>query len=403
LYNHAAIWSDPSFWPRSFACNGHLMIISQKMSKSTGNFLTLEQAISQYGCDCTRLTLAMAGDSLEDANFDPAVSNASILRLSKEEIWFKDVIEALKQGHLRDGTKYTFMDVVFLNRMNDIVELARVAYDKLKYQQVVVQFYQLCLARDQYRINETQMHKTAIKKFIELFSIILHPICPHFTQHIWIISGHEGEVGMWPETEPIDRLILKQMDYLQRIVTNFRQAHGKFMEKKKKGLKTKTPKSGDQKSEQEEKEAKQIQTYTGSSSSSSSSSGLGDNMVIQVTVNYKDWQKEITELIKKQLKEDKSVLCDRSWISSQVRSLPSIQKQPKLVPQALSFASLLQEECQTDPTVLDHGLGFDEANFLEEQTKFLTNNLNFKISSIQIQLTVDDEKTLPGRPSVLFS
>ena len=37
LYNHVAIWPDrPDRWPRSFRCNGHLMIDSEKMSKSTG-------------------------------------------------------------------------------------------------------------------------------------------------------------------------------------------------------------------------------------------------------------------------------------------------------------------------------------------------------------------------------
>lgn len=40
LYNHTAIWAQ-SRWPRSFRCNGHLLLNSEKMSKSTGNFKTL--------------------------------------------------------------------------------------------------------------------------------------------------------------------------------------------------------------------------------------------------------------------------------------------------------------------------------------------------------------------------
>jgi leucyl-tRNA synthetase len=41
LYNHVAIWPDGSKAPRSFRCNGHLLLNSEKMSKSTGNFKTL--------------------------------------------------------------------------------------------------------------------------------------------------------------------------------------------------------------------------------------------------------------------------------------------------------------------------------------------------------------------------
>ncbi|CAE8722240.1 unnamed protein product [Polarella glacialis] len=49
LFNHAAIWEDkPQLWPKAFFCNGHVMVDSVKMSKSTGNFLTLEEAIGLY-------------------------------------------------------------------------------------------------------------------------------------------------------------------------------------------------------------------------------------------------------------------------------------------------------------------------------------------------------------------
>lgn len=36
-------------------CNGHLMLNSEKMSKSTGNFKTLRQAMQEYGSDAMRV------------------------------------------------------------------------------------------------------------------------------------------------------------------------------------------------------------------------------------------------------------------------------------------------------------------------------------------------------------
>lgn len=39
------------------------------MSKSTGNFLTLSDAITLYTADGMRFALADAGDSLDDSNF----------------------------------------------------------------------------------------------------------------------------------------------------------------------------------------------------------------------------------------------------------------------------------------------------------------------------------------------
>ena len=69
LFNHAAIWDDPKFWPQGYYCNGYILVEGKKMSKSKGNFITLEQAIEDYGADCARMACAQAGDSINDANF----------------------------------------------------------------------------------------------------------------------------------------------------------------------------------------------------------------------------------------------------------------------------------------------------------------------------------------------
>jgi len=68
-------------WPLSMRTNGHLMMNGKKMSKSTGNSLTMREAIEKFGADATRLCLADAGDGVEDANFDEKSANANILRV----------------------------------------------------------------------------------------------------------------------------------------------------------------------------------------------------------------------------------------------------------------------------------------------------------------------------------
>jgi leucyl-tRNA synthetase len=71
LYNHAAVWNnDPKFMPRGFFCNGYVLVDGDKMSKSKGNFMTVRDCIDKYGVDATRVALADAGDTLDDANFD---------------------------------------------------------------------------------------------------------------------------------------------------------------------------------------------------------------------------------------------------------------------------------------------------------------------------------------------
>lgn len=51
------------------------------MSKSTGNFMTLEDMAKKYGADASRIGLADAGDTMGDSNFEEDVANQAILRL----------------------------------------------------------------------------------------------------------------------------------------------------------------------------------------------------------------------------------------------------------------------------------------------------------------------------------
>ena len=59
------------------------------MSKSTGNFLTMREAIDRFSADGTRLALADAGDTLEDANFVYDKADAGLLRLFTQIEWTK--------------------------------------------------------------------------------------------------------------------------------------------------------------------------------------------------------------------------------------------------------------------------------------------------------------------------
>ncbi len=101
------------------------------MSKSTGNFLTLSEAMDKFSADGMRLALADAGDSVEDANFDSANAEAGILRLYTFIEWAKEMVEGPDGAALRAaGDEATFHDKVFENEMNKHVKEAAVAYER---------------------------------------------------------------------------------------------------------------------------------------------------------------------------------------------------------------------------------------------------------------------------------
>jgi len=122
LYNHAGIWEDKKMMPKSLYCNGYMILNNEKMSKSTGNFLTVRDCITKFGVDATRITLADAGDGLDDANFETDVANATILKLFTFEKWIQEnIAAAIPEGSI-DFTEHKknqdLWDGIFENGIN---------------------------------------------------------------------------------------------------------------------------------------------------------------------------------------------------------------------------------------------------------------------------------------------
>lgn len=133
LYNHAGIWEDQAMMPRSMYCNGYMVLNNEKMSKSSGNFLTIRDCIEKFGVDATRITLADAGDGLDDANFDTDVANATILKLSTLEKWIEENIKkAIPDGKFdfaNDAANFDLWDNIFENAINSAITNATQNYD----------------------------------------------------------------------------------------------------------------------------------------------------------------------------------------------------------------------------------------------------------------------------------
>jgi leucyl-tRNA synthetase len=134
IYNHVALFPEAK-WPLGMRSNGHLLVDGEKMAKSKGNFITLNDAIAEYSADAMRLTLAVAGDGVDDANFGKDVVNQSILRLFTLKEWIDEVYHQVAQGHkgaeaYRLDGDYLFDDNVFLHSLYHLGRLCDQEYAK---------------------------------------------------------------------------------------------------------------------------------------------------------------------------------------------------------------------------------------------------------------------------------
>lgn len=241
IYNHAAIFPE-EHWPRAMRSNGHLMLNGKKMSKSTGNSLTMRQCIEKFGADATRLSLADAGDSIEDANFEEKTANANILRLHTLLLWCDEVLSPERALKLRTGLKSSFWDKVFENDMNWLIEQVEVLYEKAWYKDVCKYgFYELQSARDLYRdaTIEEGMHIDLVKLWIRTQALLMAPIAPHFAEHMYQDAlGEKGSVqnARFPQvTAPVDKGIADAATYVRSMIKTIRDAELSLLKRKNKG------------------------------------------------------------------------------------------------------------------------------------------------------------------------
>lgn len=220
LINHAFIWGD-KYLPKQFVINGYLKLNNEKMAKSTGNFLTLYDAINKYGVDPVCLTLAES-DDLDDGNFEELSANSNIQRLTTERDWIENVLKNYQQqlaSALTDQTiseqdeKTIFYENYIENEINIIIANCYKFYKDMKFKRVIHEGISAILTiRDRYRglyhAGIIKQNQRILIKIITCLIRIIHPICYHFSEYLINILKDNGieYVRPWPGTESANKV-----------------------------------------------------------------------------------------------------------------------------------------------------------------------------------------------------
>jgi len=365
LFNHAAIWEDePELWPRGYYCNGHVQVDAQKMSKSKGNFLMMNDTVEKYSADATRFACADAGDSLDDANFSRETADTAIVSLSNEETW---MIETLESSDLRTGDDFNFMDNVLINETNRLITSCDEAFATMQFREGLQKgWHEMLLARNEYRswCNDSSipMNKTVVSKWIEALVILICPICPHWSENVWSKIGKKGLAvkAAWPSADAEDKLLTRQAKFLRDALKRYRGNIGKA----KKGW---------------------------------------TSVSILVTNSYPEWKENVLKHMQKQYSDGTgfptTFMKDmKKWSGQNVTD-------KRMIKDTMQFSSFMRDEAnEVGRIALDLDLPFDQYAILEVSLTYLKSQLNLSDLDILDLSTVEDisdrvaGNVSPGRP-----
>lgn len=379
LYNHLALFPRER-WPSSIRANGHLLLNGDKMSKSTGNFLTLSQAVEKFGADAFRMALADAGDGIDDANFDEGTANAAILTTHK----IQEAIEnELARDNLReDGAEGVIWDDLFENEMHVLVHQTDQHYDKTLFKEALKSgFYDfqeaLYFYQKQCRAANIAPARKLIQKFALLQSLLIAPIAPHWGQDIWIdILGKDGSIlkALWPEVPSAQPQLVAVGEYVRNTSDNILSKKVAQSSKKKGGKGPAGP-------------------------------AKPQRVVIYVTKSFPAWQDEYVSLLRQEEQRGSTGL-----VEEKLAGMPKGKEKTRDFGFVSGLRNSIKNGVDAD-TVLGRKMLFDETEVLQQVRPGLIYNgglADVKIVMVDAENMESMESpqvaasAVPGKPAFLF-
>ncbi|KAK4219080.1 leucyl-tRNA synthetase, class Ia, archaeal/eukaryotic cytosolic [Rhypophila decipiens] len=379
LYIHQAIWGEKQerYLPKGIRINGHLLLNGDKMSKSTGNFLTLSSAIQKFGADATRISLADGGDGIDDANFEETTANATILKLFELRRWIEAVLPSprlLKAGE--DFANMTFWDKLFMNDLNTLIGLAVQAYESTSYKSALKYgFYDLTSARDSYRNAITSasigMHRECVRHFVESQALMVGVIAPHWADFVWR-EPSTIQLQLFPKAPEPNHELHAISDYVKTTSNRILAAYASQQKRFAKGKGVLFDPTKDK------------------------------TLRIFVAKTWPSWQEEYVELVRDMFD---GITLDIKSVTKKVEKADM----KKAMPFIQDLKRKLESGLVTRESVLNRALLFDEAATLEEMVPLLKSMVPKLLEVIIIVVDGDAaagsqaaSSAEPGSPSLEF-
>jgi leucyl-tRNA synthetase len=314
----------------------------KKMSKSEGNFLTLEEAISEYSADGARLTCANAGDSNEFANFERDVADSAVRELFKLE---EKAQTMLQDEQLREG-EMSWLDKMFAGDIEFTVNVTAEHFNGMRFREgLKTGFYEFLNMQARYKMwtRGQGMHKDLLKKYLQMQAMVLAPICPHTAEAVWAHGGGEGSIfdASWPEKTYEFTKYHRASVFLHKFI----QAVREQVEKSKKGKKA-------------------IQAT---------------KAVVYVANTFSEVQQKVLEFLRAEFDAKGEIAPSfKGELQKILTTEGGLDKKGAGV--ALGFAAFIVKNLEEQgPDVLDKELPFDQAEVLQQTADFFTRELGLEL------------------------
>ncbi len=214
IFHHVALF--PEKLPRSIAVNGMITIEGEKMSKSKGNFVTLKQALAEYGADATRATLLYAAEGLRDPDWRSRSASDMEANLKT----FYDLATRLKNGGADHGAARGIDRWLLSKLQRHIADVTRELEAMNTRSAFQVAFYDVW-GDVRWYLRRCEPDTWVAEQVLHSWVKLIAPYTPALSEELWNMLGGEGYVSLalWPKVA--DELVDRGAEVSEELVRDF--------------------------------------------------------------------------------------------------------------------------------------------------------------------------------------
>ncbi len=193
LFQHVALF--PKYLPKAIGVNGMLMIEGNKMSKSKGNFVTLKNAIKQYGADATRCALLLAAEGMDDPDWRSENAHDVKNKLQAFHSLTNDIIDASEKG------TRTLLEHWLISTLQRRIRTVTENIEAMKTRTAIENaLFEIWNDLRWYVRRKRTGDSEVLREFLGTWIRLLAPFAPHLCEEVWSKMGAKGFVSLaeWP-------------------------------------------------------------------------------------------------------------------------------------------------------------------------------------------------------------
>ncbi len=193
LFQHTALF--PDHLPKAIGVNGMLSIEGKKMSKSKGNFVTLKDALNEFGADATRCALLLGGEGMNDPDWRRETVGDILGKLRGFLNLADNIIDSTKNhnvGHLEDW---------LISALQHRIKIVSENMEQLKTRTALENgLFETWNDFRWYLRRKSEFSSEVLKHALEIWIRLLVPFAPYISEEVWNKLGHQDFISLasWP-------------------------------------------------------------------------------------------------------------------------------------------------------------------------------------------------------------